>query len=253
MHNHTQGGVTTTHHAPNPHHPIHHIGMRNIKTALAATLCALLYFPFHRNPTFACIGAIFGMGSDMSNSWLNGGNRLFGTIIGGFIGMAMFRFYIIFHPEGGTYPLMFLCIFVGVVLLIIACRFFKWPGGIQPGGVVLCIILFNTPVNTYVAYSLNRMLDTGIGVIIAWVINYLLPRHKLVKWNESADRLYYKMNKHTLGFNPEKYAKIEEERRAMRAAANVSNHTAEVSRAEEAHRVAEAVKTMEEEIKSGEV
>ena len=42
-----------------------HIGMRNIKTALAATLCALLYFPFSRNPTFACIGAVFGTGNDM--------------------------------------------------------------------------------------------------------------------------------------------------------------------------------------------
>ncbi|MBO5666256.1 MAG: FUSC family protein [Firmicutes bacterium] len=181
--------------------------MRNIKTALAATLCALLYAPFHRNPTFACIGAIFGMGNDMSHSWLNGGNRLFGTIIGGFIGMAMFRFYIIFHPEGGMYPLMYLCIFIGVVLLIIACRFFKWPGGIQPGGVVLCIILFNTPVQTYVAYSLNRMLDTGIGVIIAWVLNMLLPRHRVLKWNENADKLYHKMHSHsTNGFNPEKYA-----------------------------------------------
>ena len=69
-----------------------HIGMRNFKTALAATLCALVYFPFHRNPTFACIGAIFGMGNDMGHSWLNGGNRLFGTIIGGFLGMFLFRF-----------------------------------------------------------------------------------------------------------------------------------------------------------------
>ena len=33
------------------------IGMRNLKTAVAATLCALIYAPFDRNPTFACIGA----------------------------------------------------------------------------------------------------------------------------------------------------------------------------------------------------
>ena len=35
-----------------------HVGMRNIKTAIAATLCAFLYAFFDRNPTFACIGAI---------------------------------------------------------------------------------------------------------------------------------------------------------------------------------------------------
>ena len=163
--------------------PFHiHIGLRNLKTALAATLCAMLYFPFGRNPTFACIGAIFGLGNDMGHSWLNGGNRLFGTIIGGFIGMGCFRAYIAVYPDGEPRPLLFAFVFVGVVLLILACQFFKWPGGIQPGGVVLSIILFNTPVETYISYSLNRMLDTGIGVIIALLINLLLPRHRLLRW-----------------------------------------------------------------------
>jgi len=156
-----------------------HIGMRNIKTALAATLCALLYFPFHRNPTFACIGAVFGTGSDMGNSWLNGGNRLFGTIIGGVLGMILFRIYIIFYPDGKMHLLMLLFIFIGVILVILTSLYCKWPGAIQPGGVVLCIILFNTPVDTYISYSLNRMLDTGIGVAIALLVNLLLPRERI--------------------------------------------------------------------------
>ena len=128
-----------------------HIGMRNIKTAIAATLCALLYFPFDRNPTFACIGAIFGTGSDMGNSWLNGGNRLFGTIIGGVLGMGLFRIYICFYPDGSKHLLLLLFLFIGVVIMILASQFFRWPGAIQPGGVVLCIILFNTPVDTYIS------------------------------------------------------------------------------------------------------
>lgn len=171
-----------------------HVGMRNVKTALAATLCALLYFilgnipgfPFDRNPTFACIGAIFGVGVDMGNSWLLGGNRFFGTIIGGFIGMGLFRLYICFYPQGGTHLLLMVLLFVGVMLLILACRIFKWPGGIQPGGVVLCIILFNTPVDTYVMYSINRMLDTGIGFAMALLVNLLLPRERVVHWLETA-------------------------------------------------------------------
>ena len=158
-----------------------HIGMRNLKTAFAATLCALLYFPFDRNPTFACIGTIFGMGSDMSNSILNGGNRLFGTIIGGFLGMALFPIYLIFCPEGGRQTLLLPFLFVGVVLLILLSQLFQWPGAIQPGGVVLCIILFNTPVDTYVSYSLNRMFDTGVGVILSLLINLLLPRERVLK------------------------------------------------------------------------
>ena len=153
-----------------------HIGQRNIKTAVAATICALGYFLIDRNPTFACIGAVFGMGSDMGNSYLNGGNRFFGTVIGGFLGMALFRIYIIFYPEGGYHLLLALMIFIGVVILILLSQMFHWPGAIQPGGVVLSIILFNTPVETYISYSLNRMLDTGIGVLVALLINYLFPR-----------------------------------------------------------------------------
>jgi uncharacterized membrane protein YgaE (UPF0421/DUF939 family) len=158
-----------------------HIGMRNIKTAFAATLCALIYFLIDRNPTFACIGAVFGMGGDLGQSKLSGGNRLFGTIIGGLIGMGLFRIYIMFHPEGGFRPLMLLLLFIGVVIMILISTMVKWPGAIQPGGVMLCIILFNTPVDTYVAYSLNRILDTAIGVIIALIINALLPQERWLK------------------------------------------------------------------------
>ena len=118
-----------------------HIGMRNVKTAISATLCALLYFLVDRNPTFACIGAIFGMGSDMNNSKLNGGNRLFGTVFGGVIGMLLFRIYIIFYPDGGTHYALLIFLFIGTLLLVLMSLFFRWPGAIQPGGVVLCIIL----------------------------------------------------------------------------------------------------------------
>lgn len=159
-----------------------HIGMRNMKTAIAATLCALLYFMVDRNPTFACIGAVFGMGSDTEDSKLNGGNRLFGTIIGGVIGMLLFPIYIFFYPDGGYHYPLLIFLFIGVILLVLSSLFFGWPGAIQPGGVVLCIILFNTPVATYVSYSLNRIFDTAFGVIFAILINILFPRERVVRF-----------------------------------------------------------------------
>ena len=77
-------------------------------------LCALIYFPFGRNPTFACIGAIFGRGGNDHRSKLGGGNRFFGTIIGGVLGMLFFSIYIKVYPEGGMKPLMLLFVFTGV-------------------------------------------------------------------------------------------------------------------------------------------
>lgn len=76
---------------------------------------------------------------------------------------------------------MLLAVLLGIatVILILLCQYF-WPGGVQPGGVVLCIVLYSTPVETYVRYALNRILDTAIGVIIALLVNYFLPRERVV-------------------------------------------------------------------------
>ena len=161
-----------------------HIGMRNIKTAIAATLCALIYILFlnHRDPTFACIGAIFGMGSDMADSKLNGGNRLFGTVFGGLIGMGLYYIYLQVYPDGRYHALILLLLFIGVVILVLTSLGVGWPGAIQPGGVVLCILLFTQKTDTFVSYSLNRIFDTAFGVIVAILINILFPRDRVVRW-----------------------------------------------------------------------
>ena len=159
------------------------IGRQNFRTALAATLCALLYLLAERNPTFACIGAIFGTGRDMGGSLQHGGNRFIGTLIGGLLGMGLFRLYMVFYPDGKARPLILLFLFVGVMILILLSRIF-WEGAVQPGGVVLCILLFNTPVDSYLSYSVNRIIDTGIGVAIALLVGWLLPRHRIDRWLE---------------------------------------------------------------------
>lgn len=166
------------------------IGQRNIKTALAATLTALVYLLVGRNPTFACIGAVFGMGMDINDSIKHGGNRFIGTVIGGFLGMILFRLYICFEPDGKFHALLLAFLFVGVVLLIVFSQMFRWVGAVQPGGVVLCIILFNTPVDTYISYSINRMIDTGIGVAVALAVNLLLPRERVNRWKEAILRRF---------------------------------------------------------------
>ena len=159
------------------------VGMRNVKTALATAFCAFIYYFFDRSPAFACIGAIFGMGSDMEDSRKNGGNRLFGTLIGGLLGMVLFRLYLFIEPTGKYTLWLVPLTFIGTVILIVLCQMF-WVGGVQPGGVVLCILLFNTPVATYIIYALNRILDTTIGVLVAWAVSYIFPRGWMEMWKE---------------------------------------------------------------------
>ena len=167
------------------------VGMRNVKTALAAAFCALAYYFVGRSPAFACIGAIFGMGSDMEDSRKNGGNRLFGTLIGGLLGMLLFRIYLIFKPDGAYTLWLVPLTFIGTVILIVL-RQMVWVGGVQPGGVVLCIVLFSTPIDTYVSYSLNRIFGTGVGVIEAFAVNDFLPRARVVALRSRVEGLFKK-------------------------------------------------------------
>jgi len=160
-----------------------HVGMRTFKTALATAFCALVYYFVGRSPAFACIGVIFGMGVNMEDAQKNGGNRLFGTIIGGVVGVILFRLYLVFVPDGHHTLLLVPLTFIGTVLLILLCQQF-WVGGVQPGGVVLCILLFNTPAATYIDYAMNRIFDTAIGVMIALAVSYLFPRGWMQMWPE---------------------------------------------------------------------
>ena len=154
------------------------IGQRNVKTAISATLCALGYSLIDRNPTFACIGAVFGMDNSLENSWRTGGNRLAGTVIGGFLGMGFF--YITSQVDSTPFELVML--FVGIMTLIYLSQLFRFAGAIQAGAVVFYIVMLNTPEHQYISYALNRMLDTGIGVFLSILINSILSRERIEGW-----------------------------------------------------------------------
>jgi|GEM_PF-159096 len=193
-------------HIPQNLHIPHRPGMRTIKTAFAAALCAFFYYFWGRSPAFACIGAIFGMGTGTEDGYRNGGgNRLWGTILGGLLGMALFRLYLVFVPDGSHSLLLVGFTFVGVVLLVMLCQVF-WLGGVQPGGVVLCILLFNTPVDTYVSYALNRIFDTTVGVLAALAVSWLLPRGGIAVWKSRIARWRNNFHAEAHGLHPDVHA-----------------------------------------------
>lgn len=154
------------------------IGLRAIKTAISTTLCAILYILIDRNATFACIGAVFGMDNSDNNPWRTGGNRLVGTIIGGFLGMGLF--YVQHQVNGKLFQIVLLL--AGIILLIYISQLVKCPGAIQGGAVVFYIVMLNTPPDIYVAYAINRMIDTAVGVVISVGINVLMSRQRLSKY-----------------------------------------------------------------------
>lgn len=154
------------------------IGMRNLKTAIAATLCALIYAIVDRNPTFACMSSVFAMNTNLQSSWKTGGNRLWGTIIGGCTGMLFFYLFkqvpLVFRYSELLSESFFL--FAGIIVMILISQFFGVNDSIPSGSVVFYIVMLLTPDDQYITYALNRMLDTGFGVLMSILVNVALPR-----------------------------------------------------------------------------
>ncbi len=140
------------------------IGMRYIKTAIAVTLCILISNALHSEyPFFAAIAAVISMENTVTNSFITGRNRVMGTLVGAGIGL-MFALVL---PENA------LMCGLGVMVIIYACNTMKWNNSISIATIVFLAIMMNLNGQNPWVYSLNRIADTLLGIIVALVVNYL--------------------------------------------------------------------------------
>ena len=66
------------------------------RTAVVVLLTSLIYeylIPGGRNPCFALIGAVYGVGSRFEEGFHNGINRLIGTFVGGILVIPVYMLY----------------------------------------------------------------------------------------------------------------------------------------------------------------
>lgn len=152
------------------------IGRRTIKTLISATLVAFVYELLGFNPCFACIGAVYGMGSTFRGGLQSGGNRVLGTVIGGLFAIP---FYWLTHLSNWPIPNWFWYA-VGLFYVLFTSQMFGALGAIQPGTVVFFVVLATVTPDRYISYTLARILDTLIGVLVSLGINKLFPSVKEV-------------------------------------------------------------------------
>ncbi|WP_029201198.1 FUSC family protein [Oribacterium sp. NK2B42] len=146
---------------------------RIIRTVIACFVTAVIYKYLlgDRNPCFACIGAVYGMGSQFQEGFHNGFNRFVGTFIGGLVVIPSYWLYM--NTPFGIPGEVYLCIGVFFVMLI---NFVLGANNaIQPGTVVYFVVLCTQPVGNFVSYTIARIIDTGVGVLISLGISMLRP------------------------------------------------------------------------------
>ena len=153
------------------------IGLRNIKTTIAVLICLVLYALINReNVIFACIASIICMKDTIERSISFGKRRLVGTFIGGVFGTA----FLLIGEYIKNYYLFLLFVSIGITILIFFCNLIKLQHSIPIACVVYLIILLtqkHTPGLTLIyedslTYAINRIIDTGVGVIIAVIVNF---------------------------------------------------------------------------------
>ncbi len=163
------------------------VGMRTIKTAVAVVLSYLIFVPFQLwlprvyavlagqgGAFYACIAAVICMQSSVGKTVHQGVSRLIGTAIGGCVGLLVLTTdTLLSHPW-----FLALMLGAGTVAVIWLCNLIGRPAACSIGAVVLCVILFNHSGPERYLYAVTRMMETAVGVVIAILVNRLLPDHR---------------------------------------------------------------------------
>ena len=149
------------------------VGLRVVKTVASCLIVALIYQYLlgGRNPCFACIGAVYGMGSQFQEGFHNGFNRFVGTFFGGI--MVIPFYWLCLHTPFGIPAVIYMTL--GVFCVIYINLAFGANNAIQPGTVVYFVVMYTQPVTGYVGYTIARIIDTGVGVLISLLITMIHP------------------------------------------------------------------------------
>lgn len=142
-------------------------GMRNIKTGIGVMICVLVgYFKIVDNAFFAATACIVSMQTTVKSSLAVGLNRLKGTFLGGIIGFL----FVLIKPGDPILSSL------GIIVTIYICNLLKINKSITIACVVYCSIYLSIGNNNPIDYSINRIIDTSIGVLIGVAVNYYLYR-----------------------------------------------------------------------------
>lgn len=158
------------------------IGMRTFKTGLAVSISFMICSLFNsKSPIFAGIGAIMAMQASVSESFIAGKNRMLGTFVGAFVGL-LFSLALPHNP---------IFIGLGVIITIHLCYIMGWNKALQLAAIVFMSIALNPNLETKFSYSLFRIIDTFIGIIVGMIINYFISAPNMEQKIRSAVETLY--------------------------------------------------------------
>lgn len=141
------------------------IGMRTIKTGIAVMLCCILTRFAVDNMFYCATACVVTMQDTIKTSFKMGSQRVFGTLIGGLVGLLL----VLISPAN---PI--LC-GIGIMIVIKFCEIFKL-SSLVVSSVTFFSLYLGYINSTPIVYSIQRVIDTSVGVIMGLIINYSVAR-----------------------------------------------------------------------------
>ena len=142
------------------------IGMRTVKTGIAVSICTLLAQYLVENQMFAGVGCVASVQDTVKGSLKLGFNRVKGTMIGGLVGFLC----VMINPGN---PIL---AGLGIMTTIYSCTALGINSGIIVSSVTFLSIHLGIIDSNPAYYSIQRVMDTSVGVVIGVIINYVLAR-----------------------------------------------------------------------------
>lgn len=142
------------------------IGWRIIKTGIAVALCIwiaeLLKF---KHPFYSAIAAVLAMQATIEGSFQTGVHRMQGTIVGALTG-CIFALVAVRSPWWTG---------LGLIVTMTVLKYLKWHKAMTIASIVFIAISVNL-TGKPLDYAVNRIIDTALGIIIAYLVNrWIVP------------------------------------------------------------------------------
>ncbi len=141
------------------------IGLRTVKTAISVSLS--LWFMSLRGspaPIFGAIGAISAMSRTLGDAFKTCSTQFFGIVLGAVFGTVFVNVFADFRYIG---------IGLGMIGLILLCVQLKLQFAVALACMVFVAICLSPPQAAFM-YSVNRLIDTTIGLATALLVNVLI-------------------------------------------------------------------------------
>lgn len=141
------------------------MGMRTIKSGIAVMLCVLVGSSLLENVVFAAIACVVSMQNTVKGSLKEGLGRVKGTAIGGIVGYI----FLLISPGNpilaglGVMIIIYIHNILSLKSIVVSCMTFF-------------IIHLGRVEGSAALYSISRVVDTSVGVVIGVLINYLIVR-----------------------------------------------------------------------------